>query len=383
MSLAAALEHAASALPDQADRIRSANGDPERLRRALSPQLAGRVLGWLLATETEAGEELAVAWAEDPDAAAHLLAASSEDLPKAARKALRRVLHRLRGRGIAVPESPPEPVVATLRASDDALDAALVTPLDPSGARVGYLVESSPGGGARLFEIIFDSGRGILECNVYTTGRSAARKFLREAQSQRVPAIPVPAASLRRLLVLASTAQGSRPLPRGFTEWRTRLTRAAEDAKTPGELAREALGDGGGSIARALELVRGHEIGPWPPEEASLRAVAERLQALAEGRIVVSGAQRREQVDAILGETLAGLYAGGEGPAMVARFEEAAFVYWKQGRDDDARACLAGARSFGDTAGGGVLGAALLEVALAPLLERLREEEDSSLIVKP
>ncbi|MCC6640092.1 MAG: hypothetical protein IT386_02880 [Deltaproteobacteria bacterium] len=383
MSLAAALEHAATALPDEADQIRSANGDPGRLRRALSPQEAGRVLGWLLAAEAEAGEELATAWADDPDAAEHVLAASSEDLPKAGRKALRRVLHRLRGRGISVPEPKPEPVVATLRAVEEALDAALVTPLDPTGARIAYLVESNPGGGVRLFEIIFDATRGILDCAVYTSGRSGARKFLREAQSRRLPALPVPPDSLRRLLALAAAAQGSRSLPRSFTEWRSRLTRSAEGALTPGEMVRAALGTEGGSLSRALDLIRAREIGPWPPDEEPLRAVAERLQALAEGRIVVSGAQRREQVDAILVEALAGLYAGPEAERMALRFDEAAFVFWKQGREDDARACLAAADGFGDTGGGGTVGRALLEVALAPLLDRLREEEDSSLIVKP
>ncbi len=383
MSLAAALEHAATALPDQADPIRSANGDPGRLRRALAPDAAARVLGWLLAADVEAGEELAAAWAEDPEAAEHLLATASEDLPKAARKALRRVLHRLRGRGIAVPEPRPEPVVATLPALDEALDAALVTPLDPSGARMAYLVESNPSGGARLFEILFDPERGILDCAVYTTGRSGARKFLREAQGRRFPALPVPPDALRRLLAAAAGAQGTHPLPRSFTEWRTRLTRSAEGAKTPGEIAREALGAEEGSLARALELVRAREIGPWPPDEQELRAVAERLQALAEGRIVVSGTQRREQIDAILGEAVAEIHSGPRPARLASRFEEAAFVYWKQGREDDARACLAAARSIGDTAGGGAVARALLEAALAPLLDRLREEEDSSLIVKP
>ena len=52
--------------------------------------------------------------------------------------------------------------------------------------------------------------------------------------------------------------------------------------------------------------------------------------------------------------------------------------------EEDARACLAAALSFSDTeAGENAVARALLEVALAPLLDRLREEEDSSLIVKP
>jgi hypothetical protein len=385
MSLAAALERAATALEQEADRIRPANGDPGRLRRALEPEAAGRVLGWLLAHEPTAGEELAQAWAEDPEGATHLLAVAEPELPKAGRKALRRALHRLRGRGVAVPEPAPLPVVATLAPLEDVLEAALLSPLDPSGARMAYLIEANPGGGARIFEIIFDAGRGILDCALYTAGRSGARKFLREAQERSFPALATPADSLRRLLAEAAEAQAAdQPLPRTFIEWRTRLTRSPEGTVTPGRLAREALGPEGGSLVRARELVEKRELGPWPPSEAALRPVVERLQELAGSRIVVSGSQRREQVDAALGEAVGALFEGAAASRMAGRFEEAAFIYWRQGRDEDARACLAAARSFGDTtAGENAVARALLEVALAPLLDRLREEEDSSLIVKP
>ncbi len=385
MSLAAALERAATALDHEADLIRPANGDPDRLRRELSPEAGGRVLGWLLAHEPTSGEELAQAWAEDPEGRDHLLAVDEPALPKAGRKALRRVLHRLRGRGVSVPEAAPPPVVATLPPLEDTVEAALVSPLDPSGARMAYLVESNPGGGVRIFEVIFDSGQGILDCATYSTGRSQARQFLRDAQKRRFPALPVPADSLRRLLAEAARAHpAEKSLPRDFSESRGRLTRSPEGARTPGELAREALGADGGSLARAAELTRERQIGPWPPSEEILRSVAERLQELLEGKIIVSGAQRRERIDAVLGDTLGAAYDAAGSARMVGRFEETAFVFWKQGREDDARACLAAARSFGDTPPGeNAVARALLETALAPLLDRLREEEDTSLIVKP
>jgi len=48
VSLADALERAASALPDAADAIRDANGDADRVLEALPPQAAAEVLAWLL-----------------------------------------------------------------------------------------------------------------------------------------------------------------------------------------------------------------------------------------------------------------------------------------------------------------------------------------------
>ncbi len=221
----------------------------------------------------------------------YVLAVAEEGLPKPARKVLRRLRHRLRGRGVAVPEAEPPPVVATLPAIDEAIEAALLSPLDPSGARIAYLLEPNPSGGVRIFELIFDPARGILECSVYTAGRGGARKFLRESGSrQGFPALPVPVESLKRLLADAAEAQpADRPLPRAFAESKSRLTRTSPETQTPGQLARASLGDEGGSLARAVELIRAREIGPWPPPEAPLRSLVQRLQELRQGRIVVTG----------------------------------------------------------------------------------------------
>ena len=66
MSLPERLENAAEALPEDADRIRPANGDPHQLLVNLDGPAAGRVLDWMMNhAPTEAGE-LAMAWLEAP-----------------------------------------------------------------------------------------------------------------------------------------------------------------------------------------------------------------------------------------------------------------------------------------------------------------------------
>ena len=108
VGLPEALERAASALPADADAIRPANGDPARLLELLDAEAAARVLRWLLTNEPADGAELAGAWAEDPEAGlAALLRVTEERLPKAGRKALRRAHHRLRSRGVELPEAEP------------------------------------------------------------------------------------------------------------------------------------------------------------------------------------------------------------------------------------------------------------------------------------
>lgn len=388
MSLATALEQAASALPADADAIRPANGDPTRLLQTLESVAATRVLAWLLTHEAEAGAELADAWAEEERGAPALAGVEEEALPKAGRKALRRALHRLRARGVALPERPKTPVVAALPRIEDELESAFLSAFDPAGARMGVLIEPHPGGGARIFELVLDPGRGVVDCNVYTTGRSEARRFARALEArERFPGVTVSPGALRAFVARVAQHQlPDRSPPRAFDEWRSRLAVPPEGARTPGAEVREALGEptDAEALRAAVALVERREVGPWPPAEAALRATAEKLRDAMQAKIIVSGAQRRERADAVLRESLAEVYDAPAAEAAALRFEETAFVRWKTGSEDDARACLAAARAFRERpAAENPVARALLEALLAPLLRSLQEEEASSLIVKP
>jgi len=382
VGLPEALERAASALAADADAIRPANGDPSALLAELSPEAAARVLRWLLEHEPEDGAELAEEWCDEPERGATVvLAVEEEGLPKPGRKALRRIRHRLRSRGVEVPEAAPAPTVATLPKVEEGIDAAVLSPLDPRGHRAVFLVTSHPSGGARVFELVLDEVEGVLDCRVYSAGRSKVREFLKEFEAQG-SAVSAPSDSVRAWIArVAETQSGSRPAPRIFSEWRGELTRAAAGTATPGELAREALGvpDDRGALDRALALVREAKVGPWPPEADLLQELVRKLDELAEGQVIVTPAARREQADGVLGEALPRIYTPPHDERTAARFEEAAYVYWQDDAEDDARACLAAAASFRTGAGEeNPLARAMLEVVLEPALRKLEEGGDPS-----
>jgi hypothetical protein len=378
VGLPEALERAATALPADADGIRPANGDPSQLRRLLAPEAATRVLQWLLQNEPVDGGLLANAWAEATDLDPQpLLLVDMGSLPKAARKDLRRAHHRLRSRGVTVAEAVAPEVVATIASVEDELSAAALTPVDPRGSRIAYLVEANPSGGARIFEVMFDEQRGIIGFEVYGAARGKVRRFLRGlTQRSSHPAVDAPPEAVRALIARVSGYQRpNRPAPRGFSEWRTRLTTAPEGAVTPGRLARAALGPGEPSrLARAAELVRERELGPWPPEDPALQAAAEKIVEIEKSELVLSASARRAQVDQVLGEALGEIFVEPFASHCAERFEEMAYVYWKSGREDDARACIAAADAFGAGAPAEQpLARTLIEVLLAPVLDRLFE----------
>jgi hypothetical protein len=118
-----------------------------------------------------------------------------------------------------------------------------------------------------------------------------------------------------------------------------------------------------------------------------LQGLAERLLESAKGQIIVAPPLRRQQVARALDEAVESLYAGPLAARTAGCFRETAYVLWKAGREQDARAALAAALAFeagpGSSAG---IARAILEVTLAPVLERVdREiagEDESSRLVK-
>jgi hypothetical protein len=381
VGLPEALERAASALRADADGIRPANGDPARLLELLDAEAAARVLAWLLHHEPEAGAELADAWAETPEAGAEpLRRVASGALPKASRKGLRRALHRLRSRGIALPPERPPAVVARLPSLGDDLNTAMVSAIDPQGTRLVHVVESNPAGGARLFEVLLDEVRGVLEIEVYTTGRSRARQFLRDmGRRGRFPAVEADPDAVRALVARVADGQPEgRPLPRGFAEWRSRVANAPEGTATPGEEADAALGgsdEDAVGLERAVELVRQREVGPWPPAAEVLSPLAEELAELGRSRILVSPALRRERAETVLRDGAARIFGDAFAAATARRFEETAYVLWKQDCVETARACLVAARAFRAKAPGeNPVALAMLEVVLEPAMRKLEEE---------
>lgn len=388
MSLAGALESAAAALPDLADAIRPANGDPTRLLELLEPDAAGAVLGWLLEHEPAAGEELALAWAEDARGVAPLRRVEAGSLAKTGRKALRRAHHRLRSRGVEVGAERPRAVVAALPKLADELAGALVSRPDPSGAQLVVIVESNPAGGARVYQAAVDVEQGVLEFHVWSATRSQARKLLRDlAGNARIGCVEAPRSALAALLSRAAAAQpGERPLPHAFAEWRGRVARPAEGTPTPGELARAALTaepDVAGLREVASRVAAG-EIGPWPPPPETLRELAEKVRKALESPLLVNESQRRAQVDAVIADTVASRYAGAGGEVTAGRLEECAYGAWKGGREEEALGCIAAARAFRERApADNPVARALVERALRPFLEALRAEQSSSLVARP
>ncbi|MBW2315002.1 MAG: hypothetical protein JRH10_12485 [Deltaproteobacteria bacterium] len=386
MSLADALDRAADALPDLAEVIRPANGDAARVLEALDGEKAASVLAWMLAEAPDDAGELAAEWAGEEAGFAALSSIDEASLPKPGRKALRRVRHRLRSQGIVLPEAPAAPKVATLPEVEPDVEGAFVSPLDPGGSRAIVIVQANPSGGARIFELVANDWLGIQSCDVFKASRGKAKRFLREAtQVGSGAGVMIEVDAARVMVARAAERQPKdRALPRSFSEWRSQIAAAPEGVSLPGDEAAAAFPETDAEDrARLLEMIEQNQIGPWPPLEEPLKETVDRLNEARDAKVVVAGGTQG-RFEEILEDAAEAAYDEAFSACTAARFEESAYLFWKLSREPEARACLAGARSFREgEARSNPVARALLGRLLAPLMQEKEEEESESLLVKP
>ena len=384
MSLPEALELAAGALPDQADVIRPANGDPIQLLSALDDDGCGVVLAWLLANEPEAGEELLLDWCEDDRGIACVQSLDVGALPKSGKKLLRKALHRMRTSGVdvAVVESRSAPVVPNKEAVADELNGAYMTPVDPRGSVLVFLVEANPSGGARLFQTLLDERRGVVEFNVYATGRSKTRSFLRmltdSTSTGAAGAVEIDSGVARETIARVASAHPSdRPFPRAFSEWRRKLETGRSDS-TPGEAARASLGNvldaSDETLERVAARVRDKDLGPWPPNTARITEVSETLGSAVDDLLQKPAKARATALEKAVGAATSALFNGDHGAQTASRFEASAYVAQLGGNDEEARDLLVAADSFrGEDLGSNPIARAMTEAFTATVLKRAED----------
>ena len=248
--------------------------------------------------------------------------------------------------------------------------------MDPRGSRVAYLAIDHPAGGVRLFELVFDEQAGILGFEVYSTGRSRVRRFLKAfGKGGGLTAVSAAPDAIRALVARALASHpADRALPKGFSEFRSRLAVPADGARTPGEEAREALESAPAEAAleRGEAWVRAGTIGPWPPDIEAVRRFADRIAERADALASASPDERESEAGALLDEGVVTLFDDAHRECTARRCDETAYVFWKGGREEDARTALALADAFRGGEAANPLARAMLEVLLAPALDKLR-----------
>jgi len=351
---------------------------------AADDALRGALTGPEAAAVAEALGEVAEA-----RVAALMAAAEPEGSSRPARKALRRALHRLRERGVPVPDPAAPPPARPLTLTEE--PEGLMSAVDGTGSRIVWLTRTQPSGSQLLVAAELNVPGGLRDLGVSETSRrhirEARRRLRREA---RLQVVGVPFDVLDALLVEGQDRLGDVERRLDYRRVRARLTARAPAA--PAEpvstrVVRPAEPEVERLVAESASLLEEPELATWWPSPERAAGVLERIDSMDASPLVLSDAQQQQRLAGLLAGAREALY-----PAeTTARWLEAnAYVLAETERLEAARRALAVAqalRSAPQRADAIPLFATLVNQGVGRLLalrrEGLGQERRDALVMTP
>lgn len=342
--------------------------DPAPLDPEARARLESQVAGVMRALETEvepaALMTLVTPDGGDPDWDAHLMAAlgglSHPAIPpllaalfgrardKVRRKALKKTLHRLQTRGVAISADllPREEV--SYGAPRPGAAKVFVSPI--FGAGESYVILEAPPeimGGNFLVARVSDQ-EGFKECVLLSLKRQQQAEVWGRFREQGLDEwfSPPPAYAVA-LLEEAYTRQATAPGAAQYGALREKIFQHWGRAEAAPDLEQELPAPSPGEIPRLLEHCRKlaldplfHSFLPGPEEIAPWLA---KLKEVEDSPLVLSGQQQQIRIDGVMDEATRSLYPQETRAVWARRLLTTAYYLHLTGREEDARAVRAAA----------------------------------------
>ena len=278
-----------------------------------------------------------------------LLSSLAASADKVLSKDAKRALHLLRTRGVAVPEParvpppPPAPVA-------EEIFPCYASSLDGQGERAIWIARNVPGRGVEVGQAVVSDLLGLVELQVGVLGRKEYRGFGKEIgeRGQAMGVAEIDPGHARAIVAEARRRndESGRPVPTGADAWIARIgpgTPAPDPSASlpalPDEAERLALA--ASAELHQLPMLRG-----WLADEAALRALANRLDALAaEAGKADEAEHARRTADAIV-ETLESWLDAPSRQRLAARLFTVGVHLTSMGLADRAAQAAAAARAL-------------------------------------
>jgi hypothetical protein len=381
---------ARAALQDQVARLAAAleqGQDPAALVALLTPRPQDQVFDLHF---------IAALGALPHPAVPTLLAAAFGASPdKVRRKALKRALHSLKTRGVAVaPELLPREEVSV--GVPRHVTQAYVSPVFGNGD--SYVILEGPRevlGGNFLVALINDL-EGFRECHLLNLNQKQQKEFWSHfSQQGLVQRLPVPSPyAVGRLEAAYQAADQAEPGAGRYAGWREQILAAwgrAEDAPGPEELLPPiSPGETVPLLTQAAALAADPLFRSWLPSLEQITPWLKKIKEVEESPLVLSEAQRQVRVEGVVDEATRALFPPDSRPQLSRRLKTMAYYLDLLGRGEQARVVQAAADDLvGDRhplVGENPFLKGLVQIALRlawETLEKPRGKESSAGLVVP
>jgi hypothetical protein len=286
----------------------------------------------------------AAAQAGRVDLVAALAAREEKELAKEAK----RQLHRLKLRGVAIPEAPPP--APALTPPPEPPPAAYGSTVNGSGERAVWLPRNVPGRGLEVAQAVCSDQRGLIELHLGVLGRKEWRAFVKglldRGAALGLAEIGWGEAHARIAAARALNEKSGQRAPDGTDQWLGQLGAPPPLADTAAalppldaEAERRALAASAG--LHELPLLRG-----WLGEEPFLREVAARLDEVEKSPLALDPAQKGERLRAVVGDAVDRYFTPERRARLASRLVEVAAWFTRSGQADLSAQAAAVARAL-------------------------------------
>ncbi len=346
--------------------------------------------------EQIASPELAQAFVEslptqDPEAIPALLAVREAFPQKNVQKAIKKTIFKFKQKGISHPDLEPEkgpPVLA--RRLEVADPSAFLGPIDGSGSRgVLLILPQIPKG--------VDVGMGAVSDELgfiqFFVGRYS-KKRLQEVKeiffSSFDCAVETPVSHAATLLERAysKSKEGLNELSRGYLQlrpWILENVSLLEQSATYDLIPLDRISKASLTTSQIEKLLSHELMKTWIIDPDKIKPLMEDIEKVKESRILVSDAQKTDQINEAKRKTISEIYSEDKRLLMKWRLEEMAYFFFKLEEEEMASLSLAAAQSLDEKDSPFLINPfleAMMERSLAFHMQAAQETQESRGLVE-
>jgi hypothetical protein len=286
----------------------------------------------------------AAAQAGRADLVAALAGCEEKELAKEAK----RQLHRLKLRGVAVPEAPPPAPAAA--PTPEPPPAAYGSTFDGGGERAVWLPRNVPGRGVEVAQAVCSDVRGLVELHLGLVGRKEWRAFvkglLERGANVGVAELPWGEAHARIAAARALNEASGQRVPDGADQWLGQLGPPPPLADPAASLPPLDAETEAGALAASAGLHELPVLRGWLAEEPFLREVAARLDELEKSPLALDPQQKAARLEAVVAEAVDAYFTAERRARLAGRLTGVAAWLASTGLPDRAAQAAAAARAL-------------------------------------
>ena len=266
---------------------------------------------------------------------------------KKVQKIIKRSLYRLKSKGIAVTEILPEKKISILRPLQTESPKGFGGGFDFLGQRFLLLAIPHTGRGWTVMQGVISDTEGLIDFSGEEMARKGFKGFFEEIQGKSLfPLVEMESSYVGFLFFQAYqlSLEKKRTLPQDYLHLKNEIEGVKKVYERPliySFLQADEISGDDRILRRGGELFKADVINTWRIEEEEIRPYADEVWEAEASKIVLTQIQKEARFQGVYQKALSDLFTNEKRFLYQRRLEEMAYIFFKLGREEEARISLA------------------------------------------